>query len=264
MTQPHTVDVTRYVEAFPETVFKVITTPEGFSAWMDGEAEFEAVSGRPFVIRFPQFAIVMAGTVLEVVADRLLVMTWGVAEGPQADSLPAGSTTVRVELKPEGDGTQVTLTQSMLPADDDPGQHEAGWRFHLSRLQLRANQAQLAGPLEAAVAAWCSAWSERDEALRVQQLADCCVEGVRYADDYTALEGRSMLAAHVGGTLHHVGYAQLSPDGPTKICRGEVLMPWRGTRDDGSVAFQGTLHARVGTDGKFTTATSFWDHVELG
>ncbi len=256
------VRVRRFVEASPETVFGVIATPEGFSAWMDGEAEFEAVAGSPFVVRFPRHSTVVSGTVLEVVPPQRLVVTWGIAEGPQAEWFQAGSSTVTLELSPRDGGTDVTLTHASLPKEEEVTQHEAGWRFHLSRLQLSANRAQLERPLAASWEAWCAAWTEADATRRDALLAQCCVEDLLYADDYTTVDTRSDLSVHISGTLRFVAYDQLTSTGPIRICRGEVLIPWSGQCEDGTVAFSGTLCARVSPDGEFRTITNFWDPWE--
>ncbi len=264
MSQQDTVRVTRFIEASPETVFGVISTPVGFSAWMDGEADFEPRPGSPFQIRFPQFATVISGTVVEVVPARCFAVTWGASEGPQVETLPAGSSTVRIELEPQGDGTSVTLTHSDFVTPEEATNHEAGWRFHLSRLQLKANRGQLEDILPDVWDAWCRAWSESDDAVRQGHLERCCVSDFQYADDYATLEDRDTLSVHIANSLRYVAHAKLAADGPFRVCRGEALIPWRGEAEDGTVNFRGTLHARVRPDGRFVRVTSFWDQGDAG
>jgi uncharacterized protein YndB with AHSA1/START domain len=74
------------------------------------------------------------GRFLELVPDVRVVFTWG-WEGSAA--LPPGSTTVEIELVPDGDGTLVRLTHRDLPADER-AVHEAGWAHYLPRLALAA------------------------------------------------------------------------------------------------------------------------------
>jgi hypothetical protein len=49
--------------------------------------------------------------------------------------VPAGSTRVEIELKPQGSGTLLRLTHSGLsgPSRD---RHDAGWPHYLERLQI--------------------------------------------------------------------------------------------------------------------------------
>ena len=48
-------------------------------------------------------------------------------------SLPPGSTVVTVHLRPDGDGTVLTLTHELLPKGERDI-HEAGWSLYLDRL----------------------------------------------------------------------------------------------------------------------------------
>lgn len=258
-TPEYSVQLTRFVEAPPHTVFDVVSTPAGFSAWMDGHAEFEAEVGTPFSIRFPQFSTVVTGEVLEVEPEKTFAVSWGVSEGPQAEWFPAGSSTVRIDLVARDGGTEVTLTHASVPTSQEQQQHEAGWRFHLSRLQLTANRTHLEGHLPEAWEQWCSAWSESDDDTRAELLERCCTEDFAYQDDYATVISRAVLSVHIANTLRYVAHTQLTGDGPPRVCRGEVLIPWRGETESGDVPFRGILHARMGPDGRFRSMTSFWE-----
>ena len=78
-----------------------------------------------------------AGSYVEVDPPRRVVFTWGI---PGDTTLPAGSSTVEVELVAEGDDTVVTLTHRDLPAERRPN-HRAGWAQHLARLVSAAEGA---------------------------------------------------------------------------------------------------------------------------
>lgn len=256
----YSVQLTRFVEAPPRTVFDIVSTPEGFSAWMDGQADFEAKAGSPFTIHFPQFSTTVTGEVLEVDPDTTFAVSWGVSEGPQAEWFPPASSTVRIELVARDHGTEVTLTHASVPTAQEKQQHEAGWRFHLSRLQLTANRTHLEGCLGASWSQWCDAWSEADDDARAELLERCCAPDFEYQDDYATVVGRDVLSVHIANTLRYVAHTRLEGDGPPRICRGEVLIPWRGASDSGEVPFRGVLHARMGPDGRFRSMTSFWDN----
>ena len=137
------VEASIFIEARPQTVFSILSDPKRFSSWLDGEASFQPEPGSPFSIRFPQFSTVIEGELVEFVQDEKIAFTWGVSEGHQAEWLPPGSTRLELVLTSEGSGTRVTLTHSGLPTDEEVQQHTAGWRFHLSRLQLFANRSHL-------------------------------------------------------------------------------------------------------------------------
>ncbi len=78
--------------------------------------------------------MVATGRFTELVDDRRVVFTWGWEGHP---TVPPGSTTVTIELVPEGESTRVVLTHSGLPVDEIP-MHTAGWNHYLPRLVLVA------------------------------------------------------------------------------------------------------------------------------
>jgi uncharacterized protein YndB with AHSA1/START domain len=75
------------------------------------------------------------GRFVELDPVERIVFTWGWASSPLS-SLPPGSTVVTVHLRPDGDGTLVTLTHDLPQAERD--NHEAGWSLYLGRLVTAA------------------------------------------------------------------------------------------------------------------------------
>jgi uncharacterized protein YndB with AHSA1/START domain len=71
-----------------------------------------------------------SGRVVEVVENERVVFTWGWERGP---AVPPGSTTVAIELVPDGDGTLIRLTHSDLPPDQIEV-HRYGWDHFVRRL----------------------------------------------------------------------------------------------------------------------------------
>lgn len=71
-----------------------------------------------------------SGRVVEVVETERVVFTWG---GEQGSPVLPGSTTVAIELVPDGDGTLIRLTHSELPPDEFEI-HRFGWDHYVSRL----------------------------------------------------------------------------------------------------------------------------------
>lgn len=271
MSDAREVRLSRYIEATPGTVFGILTDPARFSEWIQGEASFEPRAGSELTIRFPNFDTVVSGEVVDVVPDERLVLSWGVSEGRQAAWFPAGSSTVSLELRPEGDGTRVELIHADLPSEEEVEQHRAGWRFHVGRLDLVANRAEVGAGLPDVLDAWCAAWSESDDDRRTELLERCCTDDVHYADEWATLDGRERLALHIANSLRFMPGARLALSGDPSICRGEVLAPWtvgpaadapegaagEGGDGEGVPRMEGMLHARVGLDGRIRSATSF-------
>lgn len=246
------------IEARPETVFGIMSSAEGMSAWLDGEATFEPVVGAGLTLRFPRFHTTVTGEVLAVEENRLLSVSWGVAEGPQAEWLPAGSTRVTFRLEPEAGGTRVHVTHESLPTEQEIANHRAGWRFHLSRLELISNRAQLEDELPAVMDCYYDAWNTEDEADRAALFADTCAEDFEFADEYASLTGLEPLSLHAGNTRKYIPGTRIRRSGPPLVCRGEALVPWEVVDVDGGVVFDGTDHVRVGADGRISRITGFW------
>jgi uncharacterized protein YndB with AHSA1/START domain len=68
--------------------------------------------------------------VVEVVENERVVFTWGWERGPL---VPPGSTTVAIDLVPDGEGTLIRLTHSDLPPDEIEI-HRYGWEHYVTRL----------------------------------------------------------------------------------------------------------------------------------
>jgi len=75
------------------------------------------------------------GQFIELVPDRGVVFTWGWIDHT---AVPAGSTTVEIDLIADGAGTLLTLTNRGLPTEE-VASHTAGWNHYLPRLALVAS-----------------------------------------------------------------------------------------------------------------------------
>ncbi len=251
------VRVSTLIRASRGTVFGILSDPGRFSEWIQGEAEFRPEVGSPFRVRFQQFETVVEGEVVEIVPDRRMVLSWGVAEGGQSAWFPAGSSRVEIDLAEDPEGTRLTLRHSGLPEREVPP-HQGGWRFHVSRLDLKANRAELRDLLPARLASWCEAWQESDADRRGELLQSCTSEQVEYADEYAQLQGRDALSLHIGNSLQYVPWARLET-APPRICRTEAIVGWKLVGDDGAVVETGSLHCHLDLQGRLTRVTSFWD-----
>jgi uncharacterized protein YndB with AHSA1/START domain len=71
----------------------------------------------------------VGGVYREVVADEKLVFTWAWKSAPERESL------VTLLLKPDGDGTLLTLTHEQFADEDSRNGHEQGWNSSLDKLE---------------------------------------------------------------------------------------------------------------------------------
>lgn len=131
---PDRIVLERRVAAPIGTVFRFLTEGELWARWQGASAELEPRPGGRFrmTMRTGQIA---EGTFLEVEPERRIVFTWG---WKGHDLVPPGSSTVEIDLVPDGDGTLLRLTHRGLPTVEELDLHAAGWRHYLARLGVVA------------------------------------------------------------------------------------------------------------------------------
>jgi uncharacterized protein YndB with AHSA1/START domain len=118
------------VDASPETIFELLTTPQAHLRWMGTEAELDARPGGTYRVlvagQFPG-----AGEFVEVVPNERVVFTfgWDTPDNP----VGPGSSTVEISLHPEDSKTRVRLVHRGLP-EGEVAQHVHGWTHYLARL----------------------------------------------------------------------------------------------------------------------------------
>jgi uncharacterized protein YndB with AHSA1/START domain len=71
----------------------------------------------------------VSGRYLEVIPDAKLVFTWTWRSAPERESL------VTVALRPDGDGTLLTLTHEQFADEDARDKHASGWTSGLDGLE---------------------------------------------------------------------------------------------------------------------------------
>ena len=137
--EPAVGDVVREVRvaAPPEAVFEFFTDPEKIVRWKGRSAETEPRAGGLYRVDIDGH--VTSGQFVEVDPPRRVAFTWGWEEG---GAVPPGSSTVVVDLLPDGEGTLVRLTHRGLP-EGEREIHGHGWDRFLPRL---ANAAAGGGP----------------------------------------------------------------------------------------------------------------------
>jgi uncharacterized protein YndB with AHSA1/START domain len=136
-----------HIDASPEVVFDVVSSPEHLREWWPDEAEFPAVPGGAGRIGFGdcsrdgtwvQFAVV------DAVPPRLFSFRWTHEEGESA--APGNSFLVVFEIEPAGTGTLLRMTETGFrergwdeaKAAAEYAAHVTGWDFYLPRLPAYA------------------------------------------------------------------------------------------------------------------------------
>jgi uncharacterized protein YndB with AHSA1/START domain len=122
--------IERRVSVPPERVFAYFTDADRWTRWQGTDAELQLRPGGVWRVNVTGDGYA-SGLVVEVVANERIVFTWG-WEGDDRPLTP-GSTTVAIDLVPDGDGTIIRLTHSGLPPDEMEI-HRVGWENYATRL----------------------------------------------------------------------------------------------------------------------------------
>ena len=141
--QQPSLTLVRRIRATPARVYDAWTRPEQLLRWFGPDAG-PVVSAETDVRPGGRFRIVFRtldgeqhdcrGTYREVEAERRLVFTWQWVTFPDRESL------VTVELRPAGDGTEVTLTHDRFFDEAVRDAHRQGWGGALDKLQALLEQ----------------------------------------------------------------------------------------------------------------------------
>ena len=124
------------IAASPETVWEFLVDPERATRWMGTSASFDARPGGEYRVEVIS-GNVASGEFVELDPPHRLVWTWGWEPGSPSKVGP-GSTTVEVELVPEGDGTLLKFAHVGLPDAEAAEMHGHGWDHYLERLEIVA------------------------------------------------------------------------------------------------------------------------------
>ena len=139
LTKP-SLTLKRRLQASPAQVFSAWTDPEKIVHWFgphettDGSvrAEMDVRAGGRYRISFRtadgEYHEV-GGTYREVVPDRRLVFSWAWHSTPERESL------VTVTVRPDGDGTLLTLLHEQFFDQAAADGHKRGWTGTLDKLE---------------------------------------------------------------------------------------------------------------------------------
>lgn len=128
----------RHLKAPPAKVFAAFTDPEKVKRWM-GPGEIKTVSAESDLRVGGRYRWVMhapngeqhevSGAYREIVPNEKLVFTWAWKDSPERQ------TVVTVELKPDGNGTLLTLTHEQFIDEEVRDRHRGGWSGSLDKLE---------------------------------------------------------------------------------------------------------------------------------
>ncbi|RZS43727.1 uncharacterized protein YndB with AHSA1/START domain [Herbihabitans rhizosphaerae] len=133
-----------YVEASPEVVYEVVSSPEHLKEWWPDDVELDPVPGGTGELvwgdRNAPEARISTVTVVDAQPPRLFSFRWCHQEGEVAS--PGNSTLVTFELTPSENGTTVHLTESgfreqgweAAVLEASYNSHVEGWDYFVPRL----------------------------------------------------------------------------------------------------------------------------------
>ena len=132
-----------YVEAAPEIVFEVVSSPDHLKHWWPDDARYEPTPGAVGEIIFGDPDAgggVAAFTVVDVRPPRLFSFRWTHPAGEPA--VEGNSLLVTFELSPFGEGTLLRMTETgfremgweVAVLEQAYQEHAQGWDFFLPRL----------------------------------------------------------------------------------------------------------------------------------
>ena len=133
-TETTTVERQMSIAASPETVWEFLVDPDKATRWMGQKATFEPQPGGLYHCDvIPGHTA--RGEFVEIDPPRRLVFTWG---WENERGVPPGSSTIEIELTPEGDGTNLRFVHRDLPNAEATESHAHGWDHYLPRLVTAA------------------------------------------------------------------------------------------------------------------------------
>jgi uncharacterized protein YndB with AHSA1/START domain len=133
-----------HVEASPEIVFEVISSPVHLREWWPDEANLDPTPGATGELVFGDAddprAHIAEITVVDADSPRLFSFRWVYPQGEVATG--SNALLVTFELAPSGDGTLVRMTETgfrekgweVAVLEETYHDHASGWDFYIPRL----------------------------------------------------------------------------------------------------------------------------------
>jgi uncharacterized protein YndB with AHSA1/START domain len=144
------IDRELHIDASPDVVFDVVSSPEHIREWWDAETGIGAVAGADGELVWTDAATgrtqAMRITVVEAIRPRLFSFRWTHADGDAA--AVGNSLLVTFELIPSGPGTTLRFSETgfremgweIAVLEEQYRDHENGWNSFLPRLVARADE----------------------------------------------------------------------------------------------------------------------------
>jgi uncharacterized protein YndB with AHSA1/START domain len=133
-TETTTVERTISIAASPDTVWEFFVDPEKLTRWKGMTAELDPTPGGIYRCEvIPGHTA--RGEFVELDPPHRLVFTWG---WENESGVPPGTSTIEVELTPEGSGTSLHFVHRDLPGAEAATSHAHGWDHYLPRLSVAA------------------------------------------------------------------------------------------------------------------------------
>ncbi|MET0552966.1 MAG: SRPBCC domain-containing protein [Vicinamibacteria bacterium] len=245
MTLDHVLERTVLIAARPATVFGFFTDPARFAAWWGAGSHIDARPGGAVHIRYPN-GVVASGEVVEVVADRRIVVTYGYEDAGKP--IPPGGSRVTVTLEETARGTRLLLRHELATADARDA-HVPGWRYQLAVFANVAAAEQHA-ETDVRVDVFFGAWAEPDAALRREALAEVVTDDVTFRDAFACTDGLDDLVAHTGAVQLHMPGIVIARAGSARQCQGTAVVEWEMRAEDGTARGRGTNVFTLAPDGR--------------
>lgn len=145
-----TIERELHVDASPEVVFDVVSSPEHVREWWPDEADYPVLPGGAGRIAFGGQWVQF--TVVDAVPPQLFSFRWAYAAGEQA--APGNSFLVVFELEPAGTGTRLRMTETGFrergwdeaKVAAEHADHVSGWDHFLPRLPAYAARVAAGAP----------------------------------------------------------------------------------------------------------------------
>jgi uncharacterized protein YndB with AHSA1/START domain len=137
-TEATSLERTVSIDASPETVWEFLVDSEKATRWMGTSATMEARPGGTYRCDvIPGHTA--EGEYVELDPPHRLVFTFGWSKGGAEDNpLAPGSSTIEIELTPEGEGTRLRFVHRDLPNAAAVESHAHGWDHYMARLEIAA------------------------------------------------------------------------------------------------------------------------------
>lgn len=134
-----------YVDASPEVVFEVVSSPAHVRRWWPDEAHYEPVPGSTGEIVFGEHGgggMVVALTVVDAQPPRTFSFRW--TQPARERAVEGNSLLVTFDLTPSGGGTLLKMTErgfremgwEVAVLEQQYQDHVGGWDFYLQRLVI--------------------------------------------------------------------------------------------------------------------------------